>query len=123
MIDVVAAVIERGSRYLIARRAPHKHLAGYWEFPGGKVEPGETPEAALARELAEEFGVDASVGGRVGVSVHDDGTTIVRLTAYRARVADEIVSSTDHDRLEWVTRESLSDYRLAPADVPLLRHL
>lgn len=123
MIDVVAAVIEQQSRYLIARRAPHKQLAGYWEFPGGKVEPGETPEAALARELAEEFGVEATIGGLIGVSVHDDGTMVVRLTAYRARVTDAIVASTDHDRLEWVRRECLSDYRLAPADVPLLRHL
>jgi 8-oxo-dGTP diphosphatase len=123
MIDVVAAVIEQRSRVLIARRAPHKHLAGFWEFPGGKVEPGETPEAALARELAEEFGVEATIGGLVGVSVHDDGTMIVRLTAYRARVAVDIRASTDHDRLEWVRRERLSGYRLAPADVPLLSRL
>jgi len=123
MIDVVAAVIRQGERYLLARRAPHKPMGGYWEFPGGKIEPGETPEEALARELAEEFGVGAVVGRHVGTSVHRTGGDEVRLSAYVAEVEAPMESSTDHDRIAWVTPADMGAYRLAPADRPLVARL
>ena len=123
MIDVVAAVVMRDGKYMIARRAPGKHLAGHWEFPGGKIEKGETPEVSLQREIEEEFGVHAEVGQYLGDNVHDYGEKIVRLMAYEVTVAEDIHQSTDHDQIEWVELSQMHDYPLAPADVPLLRYL
>ena len=123
MIDVVAAVVMRNGKYMIARRAPGKHLAGYWEFPGGKIEDGESPEDSLQREIEEEFGVYAQVGAYLGENVHDYGDKTVRLMAYEATVEQDIHQSTDHDQIEWVELNQMDDYPLAPADVPLLRYL
>lgn len=121
MLDVVAAVVRRNGRVLIARRAPGRHLAGYWEFPGGKVEPGETAEAALAREMLEEFGATVRVGAYLGDSMHDDGVVAVRLMAYAVFTSAPLSASRDHDRIAWVRPGELAGYQLAPADVPLLR--
>ena len=123
MIDVVAAVVMRNGKYMIARRAPGKHLAGYWEFPGGKIEEGESPEDSLQREIEEEFGVYAQVGAYLGENVHDYGDKTVRLMAYEATVVQDIHQSMDHDQIEWVELNQMDDYPLAPADVPLLRYL
>ena len=123
MIDVVAAVVMRNGKYMIARRAPGKHLAGYWEFPGGKIEEGESPEDSLQREIDEEFGVYAQVGAYLGENVHGYGDKTVRLMAYEATVEQDIHQSTDHDQIEWVELNQMDDYPLAPADVPLLRYL
>ena len=123
MIDVVAAVVMRNGKYMIARRAPGKHLAGYWEFPGGKIEEGESPEDSLQREIEEEFGVYAQVGAYLGENVHGYGDKTVRLMAYEATVVQDIHQSMDHDQIEWVELNQMDDYPLAPADVPLLRYL
>ena len=123
MIDVVAAVVMRNGKYMIARRAPGKHLAGYWEFPGGKIEEGESPEDSLQREIEEEFGVYAQVGAYLGENVHGYGDKTVRLMAYEANLEQDIHQSTDHDQIEWVELNQMDDYPLAPADVPLLRYL
>jgi len=120
-IRVVAAVIQRDGKILACRRAPHKSLAGLWEFPGGKVEPGETDEVALAREIREELGIEITVGAFIAESVAPAGEAMIQLHAYWAQtnVAGE-VSSTDHDRMEWLSRKDVFDYEWAPADVPLL---
>ena len=123
MIDVVAAVVMRNGKYMIARRAPGKHLAGYWEFPGGKIEEGESPEDSLQREIDEEFGVYAQVGAYLGENVHGYGDKTVRLMAYEATVVQDIHQSMDHDQIEWVELNQMDDYPLATADVPLLRYL
>ena len=123
-IRVVAAVIERDGKILACRRAPHKSLAGLWEFPGGKVEPGETDEVALAREILEELGIEITVGEFIAESVAPAGQAMIHLNAYWAEttVAGE-VSSTDHDRMEWLSPKDVSDYEWAPADVPFLSEL
>ena len=82
VITVVAAVIERDGLVLAARRAPGEYLVGYWEFPGGKVEPGESHEVALCRELREEFDIERSVNSLVGESIYDYGDKLVHLYAY-----------------------------------------
>ncbi len=120
MIDVAAAIIERDGRVLAARRRPGIHLAGCWEFPGGKVEPGETPQACLVRELQEELGVQAQIGAFVGESVYDYGGKVVRLLAYRVgQVAGEL-HPVDHDALRWLLPDELPTLPWAPADVPLV---
>jgi len=123
VIEVVAAILKREGKYLIARRAPGKHLAGYWEFPGGKVEEGETPEESLQREMWEEFGVHADVGAYLGDNVHDYGSKVIRLLAYEVAVSGELLQSTDHDCIEWATLEEMRNYHLAEADIPLLQHI
>ncbi len=123
-IRVVAAVIVSDGKVLACRRAPHKSLAGLWEFPGGKVEPGESDEAALAREIHEELGIDITVGEFIAESVALAGETMIRLNAYWAQATTGgDFSSTDHDLLEWLSPASFSEYEWAPADVPFLSEL
>lgn len=124
MIEVAAAIIEDGEgRMLIARRAPGKSQAGMWEFPGGKLEPGESPEACLHRELLEEMGIEIEPYAYFGVNEHDYGAVTIRLLAYRARFVSGEIALTDHDEYRWVSAAELEEYRFAPADVPFLEML
>ena len=118
-IVVTAAVIERDGAVLLARRREGKAQAGYWEFPGGKLEPGESPEACLERELREELGIETRVGARVGTNVHRYETIEVELVAYRVTYLGGDFTLVDHDEIRWVPRAELLSMRLAPADVPL----
>jgi len=82
-IDVTAAIIVKDHKAFAARRKQGTHLAGYWEFPGGKLEQGEAPEQCLARELQEEFKITTRIGDFVAESIYDYGSKIVRLLAYQ----------------------------------------
>jgi 8-oxo-dGTP diphosphatase len=125
MINVTAAVMIREGKVLIARRAAGRHLGGKWEFPGGKVEQGETPEECLARELKEEFEVEVKVGGFLMESVfhYDDVGTTIRLLAYQTEYLGGNFRLRDHDKTEWVSPDELKKYELAPADVPIANAL
>ncbi|NTU85580.1 MAG: (deoxy)nucleoside triphosphate pyrophosphohydrolase [Chloroflexales bacterium] len=115
-IRVAAAVITRADgAVLLARRRAGKAHAGLWEFPGGKLEPGETPEQCLARELREELGVAVVVGAYVATGL--DGP--VKLLGYRARILSGEPRLTDHDALAWVAPPDLGAYPLPPADLPI----
>jgi len=117
MIDVAAAVIEnREGRILIARRKPEISLGGYWEFPGGKIEEGETAEACAVRELREEMDVHIETGGAFAESVYDYGDKVVRLIAVRAVMAGGRMRLHDHDDIRWVSVGEMEDYLFAPAD-------
>jgi mutator protein MutT len=121
LINVAAAIIEKDGLVLAARRKPGGHMAGLWEFPGGKIEPGETPQQCLIRELQEEFTITASVGQMVGESVYHYQSTSIRLLAYRAvHVAGEF-ELLDHDKLIWLVPEQLDQLEWAPADIPLVK--
>lgn len=123
-IRVTAAILRRtDGAVLLARRAPGRRLAGQWEFPGGKIEPGETPEACLARELTEELAITVAVGAHVATSRHDDGQLAVELLAYECRLVCGEPTPVDHDALVWVAPASLLDYALAIADRPIARLL
>lgn len=123
VIDVTAAIWIENGRVLIARRRPGVSQAGLWEFPGGKVRPGETPEQCLQREIQEELGVHIAVERFFGESVYAYETKIIRLLAYRVSVKSGEVSLNDHAELAWVAVEDLGGYRFCPADVPLVQKL
>jgi len=118
MIEVAAAVIEnREGRILIARRKSEITLGGYWEFPGGKIESGETPAACAARELHEEMDVHIETGDVFMDTVHDYGEgKVVHLIAVRAILLGGHMRLHDHDDIRWVTISEMSDYLFAPAD-------
>ena len=117
---VTAGVILREGRLMLARRAAHKSLAGYWELPGGKVEAGEDERDCLRRELKEELDLDAEILDLVAENIHEYEEVNVKLRAYIAEPSRLQVALRDHDAVAWVTRDEAADYRIAPADVPLL---
>ncbi len=115
-ISVVAAVIEQDGRYLLTKRAAKAVLPGYWEFPGGKVEPGETPRQALAREVRERICVDVQVGPLLARRVHDYGDYEVELSIYDANILAGSVRPGTVAEVAWVPRQKLGDYSFPPAD-------
>ena len=116
-IRVVAAVIEQQGRYLITQRRSTAVLAGLWEFPSGKVETGETDEAALRRELRERVGVDVDVGGSTAHRTHRYDGYIVDLFLYRASIttSQEPLPVRVAD-IRWVAPQELENYAFPPAD-------
>ena len=123
MIDVVAGIIEREGKILIARRKPGSHLEGHWEFPGGKVEEGEQPEQTLERELKEELAIETQTGHFVAESVFDYGSKTIRLLAYWSAYLDGDITLDSHDEIRWVSLAEIGSYQLAPADIPILKAL
>jgi 8-oxo-dGTP diphosphatase len=118
-IRVVAAVIRRGDEILACRRRPDISSAGLWEFPGGKVEPGETPEAALAREIREELGIDIRVGALIDRSTTAlDSGRLIDLACYDARAETPPEQSVDHDELRWLLPRDLGSLTWAAPDLP-----
>jgi 8-oxo-dGTP diphosphatase len=119
---VAAAVVERDGRVLLTRRLAGTHLAGTWEFPGGKCEPGETLDACLRRELLEELGVESSVGGEICSVTHAYPDRRVTLHFFRCTIAEEPVARLGQ-QMEWVPAARLRDYELPPADAELIARL
>ncbi len=120
-IHVVGAVFERDGRILAAQRGPHSSMAGYWEFPGGKIEPGETPQEALARELREELLADAEVGEFVARGVYDYHFGTVILDAYFCTFDDDAEPQlTEHAQVRWLAADELDSVEWAPADIPII---
>lgn len=123
MKQVTAAVIEKDGKILIAQRRQGDTLAGKWEFPGGKIEPGETPEACLERELMEEFGVETRIGAFICSSKFEYKHLPIELLVYRAEHVAGEFKLNDHDRIEWVTRADLAGYDFSSADIPVVKLL
>lgn len=120
MKRVTAAVIEREGKVLLARRSRSGSAGGKWEFPGGGIEPGETPEQCLARELHEELGIESRVGEFIASSRVSFGRSSLELLAYRVLSFSGDVRTVVHDEVRWVSPGDLSSYDLAEADRLLL---
>ena len=121
---LVAAVVlvDADGRVLLAQRPEGKAMAGLWEFPGGKVEPGETPEAALIRELHEELGIDtwASCLAPLTFASHGYADFHLLMPVFICRRWDGIVTPHEGQKLAWVTPDRLRDYPMPEADSPLI---
>ena len=119
---VTAAVIERDGRLLVARRLEGTHLAGHWEFPGGKCEPGEEARACLARELREELGVGAAVGGEVHRTLYAYDDRRLELVFFECEIDGEPRPLRGQE-LRWVARADLRTLAFPPADAELIEQL
>ena len=122
MIIVVAAVIERDGRFLVTRRGDGVHLAGLWEFPGGKVEPGETHVEALRREIREELDADLDVGDRILHATHAYRDVEVSLHFYACAISG-IPTPLLGQEMRWVARNELARLDFPEADAELIRQL
>ena len=122
MITVVAAVLERNGHFLVTRRQAGVHLAGMWEFPGGKVDPGETHVIALKRELQEELGADVDVGELLFETAHDYGSVAVRLFFYACGLAGTPRPLVGQE-MRWVARGDLPSLGFPAADAELIKLL
>jgi len=125
VLVVAVALIDVDGRVLIAKRPEGKKLAGLWEFPGGKVEPGERPEAALIRELREELGIEVSESclAPFVFASHAYDSFHLLMPLYLCRRWDGVVAAREHAALAWVRPNQLSDYPMPPADEPLVAWL
>ncbi len=121
-VKVAAAVIEKDGRILIGKRKAGR-FAGRWEFPGGKIEPGETPESCLRRELQEELGVDSRIGALILSTKHVYGHMSIELITYRAEVLSKDFCLRDHTEIRWVTPEELGTYDFPEADKAVIEKL
>lgn len=124
VIDVVCGVIQDGEgRYLACLRPEGKHLAGQWEFPGGKIEPGESPQDALIRELYEELGIQVAIGTalRPVVCTYDRGT--IRLLPFLCDITGGTLHAHEHAALQWCAPGDFSQLIWAEADLPILEEI
>jgi len=124
IIEVVGAIIRQGNRFLVGQRAAHKSQGGKWEFVGGKIEPHETPEQALARECREELALEIENERTVDSLVHAYPDKTIRLTliACTPKAGSEPVA-LEHQQIRWVTREEMDSLDFSAADRELIARL
>ncbi|MHC1785995.1 MAG: (deoxy)nucleoside triphosphate pyrophosphohydrolase [Christensenellales bacterium] len=123
MIEVVAALIMAGGSFLICQRPAHKQRGLLWEFPGGKLEAGESPQEALVRECQEELGVTLAVGPLYLRVAHRYPDIHIALSLYQAQILNGSPSLREHADLRWIRASQVDDYPFCPADVPILQRL
>ena len=123
MIPVVAALIVRDGRLLIARRPEGKHMAGRWEFPGGKLEKGESPEEAIEREIREELAAEIRAGRVYQAIAYSYPEKDVLLLFYAASVVSGEPRPVEEAEIRWITLEELYEYTFAPVDAMLVERL
>lgn len=124
-VGVVAALIwdEEGKRFLICQRPANKKRGMLWEFAGGKVEPGETKQEALIRELREELGFTAAPGELFMEVVHAYPDLTVRLSLFHTRIASGAPTLLEHNDMRWITPDEIGNYEFCPADTDILAEI
>ena len=125
LLVAACALVDIDGRVLIAKRPEGKQLAGLWEFPGGKLEPGETPEACLIRELNEELGIEVNAAclAPFVFASHGYDDFHLLMPLYLCRRWDGFVQKREHQALAWALPTKLADYPMPPADAPLVAYL
>lgn len=123
MIEVVAALIKRGDKFLICQRPENKARGLLWEFVGGKVEKGETLKQALVRECKEELNIVLDVGDVFIEVTHEYPDLTVHLTLFNAVIVDGEPQLIEHNDMKWITVSEISDYEFCPADKIILKKL
>lgn len=122
-INVVGAVLTQGTKILAAQRGEGMSLSGMWEFPGGKIEEGETPQEALRRELEEELLCSAEIGEKVESTEYEYDFGIVILTTFFGTIVDKEPALTEHSEVRWVEAADLGGLPWAPADIPAVNRV
>lgn len=123
-IHVVGAIIENeDAKILAALRSPEMSLPNYWEFPGGKIEQGESKQEALRREILEELSCTIDVFEQVEDTTYEYEKFIVRLETFMAKVIKGVPKLSEHAELKWISREELTTLNWAPADIPAIEAL
>lgn len=120
MIPVTCAIIRRDGKILAARRSQDTHLAGKWEFPGGKVDDGESEEACIVREIREELGIEIRPTRRMVPSDHDYGTKQIRLIPFACDLVDGEPVAKEHAAVDWFALDDLNRLDWCEADIPIV---
>lgn len=123
MIEVVAALIWDGNKFMICQRPANKARPLLWEFVGGKVEHGETKERALIRECQEELAITLSVGNVFMDVVHEYPDITVHLTLFNATIAEGVLQKLEHNDIKWITVSEIDNYDFCPADTEMLKEI
>lgn len=124
MIEVVCAVLEDGNgRFLACQRPFGKHLGGLWEFPGGKIDPGESAQAALIREISEELTIEIEVDRALQAVVCNYGVKRIRLHPFRCRIVRGEPHPVEHEAIRWCAPEEFAALEWAEADLPILEEI
>ena len=123
MIDVVAAVIKKDNKYLIAQRNRDKHFPFYWEFPGGKVNNDESFENALKREILEELSINIKINNKISSERFRDEKINVEVHYFLCEKLDEEIILSEHEDMKWVFKKNLLNFNLAPGDSKIIKYL
>lgn len=123
MVQVVAALIRNGKKFLICRRPAHKARGLLWEFVGGKVEKGETKEQALIRECREELDVTVKVGDVFTELIHEYPDITVDLTLFNAEIENGEIKLLEHSAIDWISPNEIENFEFCPADENILKKI
>ena len=121
MIEVCCAIITEGDKILATRRSHGMHLAGFWEFPGGKIEPGETAEECIHREIREELNIEITIENQLEPVEHHYPEKSIRLIPFICKIKSGNITLTDHSEFRWLTKNELSKLNWAAADQMVLQ--
>jgi|SRR5271157_783881 len=119
-INVVCAIIEHNGKILLGKRSAPRQHAGFWELPGGKIDPGETAQNALSREIMEELGVTIEAGRRLSIIVHEYETHAVRLIPFMCRITKGTIKPLEYQETAWINPATKIELPLLPPDYAIL---
>jgi 8-oxo-dGTP diphosphatase len=120
VIPVVGAVIFRNGKILAAQRKSESKLGGLWEFPGGKIEPNESPRDALTREINEELEAEIEIHEEICTTIYEYDFATIKLTTFRCTIQTDILTLNEHQDAKWLNTDDIHSVTWAPADIPTI---